>query len=231
MLAAFTRPIRSAPALQPPVVVSHTTPAPGEESFMDWLEAELAEAPGSDVYADVYSDAVAAVRQWRRRYRGNQALWRRLMRPERLVKEIVESAPVISAVCDFVDSADGPVTVVDLCCGKGYLSMLLAEMLPPAKLRGCVLVDKAWPRHDTPIGESHINPEHLWPPYHDAWPIPLATSKVDLKKRCSLRGLGERWLSGGRGGSGDGADGGPVLLLGVHLCGSMPAASPKPSTR
>ena len=79
---------------------------------MGGLEAELAEAPGSDVYADVYSDAVGAVRQWRRRYRGNQALWRRLMRPEKLVKEIVESAPVISAVCDYVESADGPVTVV-----------------------------------------------------------------------------------------------------------------------
>lgn len=196
---------------------------------MGWLEAELAEAPGNDMYADVYLDAVGAVRQWRRRYRGDQALWRRLMRPERLVKEIVESAPVISAVCDYVESADGPVTVVDLCCGKGYLSMLLAEMLPPEKLRGCVLVDKAWPRHDTPsVGKAHINPEHIWQ-YRDEWPVPLATSKVDLKKRCSLRGFGERWLgsgSSGRSGRGDdGADTGPVLLLGVHLCGSEPRQS------
>ena len=109
-------------------------------------------------------------------------------------------------------------TVVDLCSGKGYLSMLLAELLPPDRVRGCVLVDKAWPRHDVEVRHDHINPEHVWEPYRSAWPVPLLTSKLDLKKSCSRRALGTRWLSSG---GADGADSGPVLLLGVHLCGTL----------
>ena len=147
-------------ATAPRLLSSVAVPAPGESAFLAWLEGELAEAPGSDVYSDVYADAVASVGRWRRRYRGNQALWRRLLRPERLVKEIVETAPVIAAVRDYVAAEPRRVTIVDLCCGKGYLSMLLAEMLPSESLRGCVLVDKAWPRHDVQaVGDKHINPE------------------------------------------------------------------------
>lgn len=188
---------------------------------MTWLEAELAGAPGHDVYQDVYAAGVQAVASWRRRYHGNQALWRRVMRSERLVKEMVETAPVVAAVVDYVQALPPgvPATVVDLCCGKGYLSMLLAEMLPTERLRGCVLVDKAWPRHDVPhtTGEKHISPAHLWE-YREAWPVPLVTSKLDIKKRCSRRDLGTRWLRAG-------AEGGPVLLLGVHLCSTLSLAA------
>ena len=157
----------SAPPLQASTDASFTSALPlqasTDASFAAWLEAELAQAPGATAYGDVYADLVQGVVAWRRRYRGNQALWRRLLRPERLIKEIVETAPVIAAVSDYVHAqppGSDPVTIVDLCCGKGYLSMLLAEMLPSESLRGCVLVDKAWPRHDVQtVGDSHINPE------------------------------------------------------------------------
>ena len=157
----------SAPPLQPSEGASFASALPlqasTDASFAAWLEAELAQAPGAAVYGDVFADLVQGVVAWRRRYRGNQALWRRLLRPERLIKEIIETAPVIAAVSDYVRAqppGGDPVTIVDLCCGKGYLSMLLAEMLPSESLRGCVLVDKAWPRHDVQaVGDKHINPE------------------------------------------------------------------------
>ena len=36
-------------------------------------------------------------------------------------------------------------TIVDLCSGKGFLSMVLSELLPSERVERCVLVDKAWP--------------------------------------------------------------------------------------
>ena len=42
--------------------------------------------------------------------------------------------------------------------------------------------------------------------------MPLLTAKLDIKKRCSRRDMSKRWL---------GSAEGPVLLLGVHLCGTL----------
>ena len=84
----------SAPPLQPSEGASFASALPlqasTDASFAAWLEAELAQAPGAAVYGDVFADLVQGVVAWRRRYRGNQALWRRLLRPERLIKEIIE---------------------------------------------------------------------------------------------------------------------------------------------
>ena len=213
--AGLARPSRA--AVSSPRLPLAVAPAPGEEAFVEWLEAEMADAPGRAAYSSLYADGIQAVGRWRRRYRDNPSLWRRLYKPGRILKELVETAPVIAAVLAYVEALPPGrrATVVDLCCGKGYLSMFLAELLPPERVRGCVLVDKAWPRHDirhdTPA-DRHINPEHIWG-YRDAWPLPLATSALDLKKRCSRKRLGERL------GDGDGDD--AVLLLGVHLCGTL----------
>ena len=74
----------SAPPLQPSEGASFTSALPlqasTDASFAAWLEAELAQAPGAAVYGDVFADLVQGVVAWRRRYRGSQALWRRLLR-------------------------------------------------------------------------------------------------------------------------------------------------------
>ena len=69
-----------------------------EAEFSAWLRDRLRDVPGRDVYADVFDDACAAILRWRRRFA--PALWRRLMK-ERLLKELVEIAPVIAAVRDL----------------------------------------------------------------------------------------------------------------------------------
>ena len=93
-----------------------------------------------------------------------------------------------------------------------------------------VLVDKAWPPFDGegPIGEQHISDEHIYGArgvdegagedagedrsYFTTWPIPLHTSKQNLKNRATLRGLKRRLFD---------RCSGPVLLLAVHLCGTL----------
>eukprot|EP00957_Ditylum_brightwellii_P195597 14903795-Ditylum_brightwellii.AAC.1 len=76
------------------------------------------------------------------------------------------------------------ITIVDLASGKGYLSMLLSEMLPPEKVERFVCIDKAWPMHNETSDDfkpSQISREHLAKPYFETWPIPIHTSKQDLK--------------------------------------------------
>ena len=128
-------------------------------------------------------------------------------------------------------------TVIDLASGKGFLSMFLSEMLPPSKIKRFVLMDKAWPIHGAEPQAHHMSWEHIYgelpqsssdpsgsttttatsndeskPPllYVDTWPIPLATSKQDLKHGNQRRNLAERFLSNE-----------PVILLAVHLCGTL----------
>ena len=79
-----------------------------------------------------------------------------------MVKELVEAAPVIDAVRSVVAQqqlAGGEkISIIDLCSGKGFLSMFLSEMLDPDKVERCFLVDKAWPPHDL---EGEIKPHHI----------------------------------------------------------------------
>jgi len=203
--------------------------------------------------------------QWRRRFHGNPVLWRRLFKGEKVVKELTETAPVIAAVMDLVGSArverpEEQFTVVDLCAGKGFLSMFLSEMLDPDKVERFVLVDKAWPRCGSPLEAlpHQMNWEHIYgnhttaaattasvgkevelgeeggerggergereggeregegestaTNYFTSWPIQLVTSKQDLKKGGTMRRMREKIFDRAKG---------PVLLLAVHLCGTL----------
>ncbi len=183
----------------------------GEAAFADWLDKALRAAPNQAAYGQTYLDSAAAVVRWRRRYRGNPKLWNRLMK-DKVVKELVECAPVVAACRDYVDAHTKPVTVVDLCSGKGYLAMLLSELLPKDKVSRIVLVDKAWPLNgqDEPLPHQ-INWDHIYDYYED-WPITLTTSKQDLKCKSSVRGMKRRIL--------DEAPG-DIVVLAVHLCGTL----------
>merc|ERR1712136_637141 len=63
------------------------------------------------------------------------------------IKEAREAVPVVSFVQERVEALDqdAPVTILDLCSGLGFLGMLLAEILPPARVETIVLIDQAWP--------------------------------------------------------------------------------------
>ena len=123
-------------------------PGGGEDEFVEWLASSLRDAPGRTAYPAVFDSAEECVVRWRRRYHGNPSVWKCLMK-DRLLKEIVECAPVIAAAQEFIATAplaEGErFTLVDLASGKGFLSMLLSEMLPPERVeRVCVVLNETF---------------------------------------------------------------------------------------
>ena len=190
---------------------THGPDLDGEAAFAAWLDEALSKAPNQAAYAATYAASVAAVVKWRRRYRGNPKLWNRLMK-DKVVKELVECAPVVAACRDYVEALSGPpTTIVDLCSGKGYLAMLLSELLPAEKVDWIILADKAWPLHGTEVGPGHINWDHIYD-YYEEWPITLTTSKTDLKSKSAVRNFERRVL--------DECEG-SIVVLAVHLCGTL----------
>ena len=204
------------------------SPEASDADFREWLVNEVSAAPGFSVYSRAFEGAVSAALEWRRRFRGNPGLWRRIFKKGRFVKELTETAPIIDAVLNLVESttlADGEqFTIVDLCCGKGFLSMTLSELLDPRKVERCVLVDKAWPRSGSSLEvlPHQMNWEHIYGHhfdtdgarvgYFESWPIRLVTSKQDLKKGSTRRALKGAIFAKASG---------PVLVLAVHLCGTL----------
>lgn len=125
-----------------------------DKQFQVWIHEQLQEEAGPVLYEkygeQVFDKLSKCITLWRKRYRdGDSAkLWKRLFKRDRVVKEIIESLPIIHAIDGWVASAsndDEPVTIIDLCSGKGYLSMLLSEYLPASRVKKCILIDKAWP--------------------------------------------------------------------------------------
>ena len=103
-----------------------------------------------------------------------------------------------------------PITIVDLCSGFGYLSMFLSELLPTSRVGKIVLLDKAWPMHSQDAASAgQINPQHL---FLDGWPIRMTTSKNNMKTPAGRRSILKHVLE---------PSPGPVILLGVHLCGQL----------
>jgi FkbM family methyltransferase len=204
-----------------------------------WFEAELQKLPVWELYPEVAKQAVVCVRKWLLRF--PHTIWQRFVKQKRLIKEVNEIAPVIQMVVAYVaaytvaeagegsreessSSSDvsppnrgGKLTVIDLCCGFGFLSMILSEILPPDKLDRFILIDKCWPHHTqrhADVKPNQINHDHL---YEDrggggGWPIPLVPRKADLKSGYFQRDLSSNVF--------DKAPG-PTLILAVHLCGTL----------
>ncbi|CAJ1956853.1 unnamed protein product [Cylindrotheca closterium] len=234
-----------------------------DDEFQDWFYHELKEEAGPilhQTYGDeLFVDLSHCVTKWRQRYRmGNNndrndadddqqvsmesgdrrvdgGIWKRLFKRDRVVKEVLESIPIIHAIDKYVRSMPPPpsdegglnknkITIVDLCSGKGYLSMILSEYLPPDKVEKFVLIDKAWPMCHAEPKPHHINWDHIYGSYTTAedgtelksyfstWPIPLHTSKQNLKKTSDMRRLQQRLGQ---------TSTGPCFVLGVHLCGTL----------
>jgi hypothetical protein len=228
--------------------------------FEAYLHTELSKHPLSSEYPALFDMAPTIICKWRRRYRGNAPLWKRLFQKERVLKEFIEAVPIIDAVQQLVTEADDDAdtddtrrlkngekyTIIDLACGRGYLSMILSELLPPDKVEKLVLVDKAWCMHNMKPESHHISSAHIYGTviseddaddvnrnaddvqdqlqpssipctYYNTWPISLNTSKVDLKKSKEISNMERRLFNNSEQGGG----GGPIILLAVHLCGTL----------
>jgi len=213
-----------------------------DEEFHTWLQNEVRHAPGRNTYSSTYEDSLNAIVNWRKRYRGNPSLWKRIFKKERVMKELIESAPVIEFVKraivesssntqDDDDNNNKKFTIIDLCSGKGYLSMFLSEILPKEKVDKFILVDKAWAiaskKQTTELKPHHMNWDHIYgtsvnnnddddgvasSSYFTTWPIPLYTSKQDLKDSCNQRQMKKHFFN---------KIDGPIIILAVHLCGTL----------
>lgn len=138
-----------------------------DEEFQDWISKEILKDPLSKQYPAIFEAAPRCIANWRKRYRGNLVLWKRLFSRDRVIKEFLEAVPVIDAVDRLVKDAkvveeEVKFTIIDLASGKGYLSMLLSELLPPEKIERFVLVDKAWSMRDRTPKPHHINWDHIY---------------------------------------------------------------------
>jgi len=93
--------------------------------------------------------------------------------------------------------------------------MILSEILPPSMVDTIVLMDKAWPmNNETSIQKHHINWDHIYPSGHSVlgWPIPLTTSKQDLKSKRQLDNICQHYSTN---------NGHRVIMLAIHLCGTL----------
>lgn len=211
-----------------------------DEEFEMWLRKELVNVAGRQTYSHVFEQSIGAVLKWRKRYRGNPRLWKRIFKKDRVVKELVEAAPIIDTVLHYVNAyenngkEDEKITILDLCSGKGYLSMFLSELLPDEKVNKLILIDKAWAMCNTELLPHHINWDHIYgkipittesddstdtviqqqqdETYFTTWPIPLHTSKQDLKQSCNQRQMKKHFFD---------RINGPIVVLAIHLCGTL----------
>jgi len=273
-----------------------------DDEFRRILRHHLEQNPLSKDYPDLFEKAPDCFVKWRQRFSAsNPKLWKRLFTMDRVLKEFFEAVPVLDAIAKMIDSDtrlqqqqqppnnDGTpqqqqqqhqtYTIIDLCSGKGYLGMILSEILPPSKVFRIVLMDKAWPMRNSSVKPQHINWEHIYGThsaessttfcreiapsqadettegdndndnnddndndndnddnndnnndnndssveakkplqptrsYYDTWPIPIDTSKQDLKSSRQLELIRTHYLSN--------PSEHPVILLAIHLCGTL----------
>eukprot|EP00985_Skeletonema_marinoi_P029876 scaffold29458_cov153-Skeletonema_marinoi.AAC.1 len=195
-----------------------------DEEFEAFIDTELTKDPLHKDYPELFKRAPKIISLWRQRYEGNAPLWKRLFNKERVLKEFIEAAPFIDAIERLVLSTelkDGEkFRIIDLACGRGYLSMFLSELLPPERVERCILVDKQWPMHNLPPKQHHINWSHIYGSfkdssipynYYESWPVKLNTSKVNLKNSKEVTNMEERLFQ----------NKGPIVLVAVHLCGTL----------
>eukprot|EP00929_Paragymnodinium_shiwhaense_P000817 TRINITY_DN101023_c0_g1_i1.p1 TRINITY_DN101023_c0_g1~~TRINITY_DN101023_c0_g1_i1.p1 ORF type:complete len:469 (-),score=89.81 TRINITY_DN101023_c0_g1_i1:26-1432(-) len=239
--------------LEAPCPLCHDKDA--DNDFDSWFREAVCAGAFGQAHQEILSQMADVVRGWRKRF--PRPLWLRLARHscETLIKEAREAAPVIEFVQHRMKSLavqDGPVTIMDLCSGLGFLGMFLAEMLPADRVAAIVLLDQAWPMKgqeaanstvagaededvaETAQGEegeedakestpqvlskrkqqgkqsrTRLNWDHI---YGLPWPVMLTTRRSDLKLPSTHAQIVSKILEPAPG---------PVLILGVHLCGIL----------
>jgi len=204
----------------------------------------LAKLPEPNPYTALLAEAAEAVVSIKRRVWGLEGegkkettnvdagmMWSRLFNSGHMLKEMSECLPVVARFLAWLEGLGpegAPVTVVDLCSGVGYLSMLLSEIVcgrerkavsrstsaeQRSTLRSIarfVLIDKAFPMQGSDTKVQHINPDHLRQPNlfaHD-----FSFRKYDIQSSSGHRQLSEHVVNSAPG---------SVALLGVRLCGVL----------
>ena len=180
--------------------------------------------PVAGLFPDLSAEVVEILGRWYQRF--NLKTWSRIVKVCKgsahqvpcVLKELNESAPVIQKVRSWVDSL--PTTapkacIVDLGAGFGFLSMLLAELLPPERVAKFFLLDMTYPNLGVGNSSGSTSIEHL----KGGWKIPMYTLKVDLKKKTTLNQLAARVFRAPV--SEEDTRWAPVYACGIHLCNTL----------
>jgi hypothetical protein len=143
-----------------------------DDEFCSYMSSQLQQHALAKDFPEIFSRAPQCITNWRRRFSDNPPLWRRLFDKDRVIKELIEAVPVLDAVVRLINQQQQQEEeiktdtrqyhIIDLCSGKGYLSMLLSELLPSSKVLRIVLMDKAFPMRDQQPQAHHINWEHIY---------------------------------------------------------------------
>ena len=98
--------------------------------------------------------------------------------------------------------------------GFGFLSMFLAELLPPERVAKFFLLDMTYPNLGVGNSSGSTSIEHL-----QGWKFPMYTLKVDLKKKSTLNQLAARVFRAPV--SKEDPRYAPVYACGIHLCNTL----------
>ena len=218
--------VSSAP-VDPELLKSLEAPDVCEAARSRWTPWGLAEQlrllPVAALFPDLCSEVVEILQRWHRRF--SLKTWSRIVKVTKgsahqvpcVLKELNESAPVIAKVRKWVDSLpnDAPkACIVDLGAGFGFLSMFLAELLPPERVAKFFLLDMTYPNLGVGNSSGSTSIEHL-----HGWKIPMYTLKVDLKKKTTLNQLAARVFRAPV--SEEDPRRAPVYACGIHLCNTL----------
>ena len=183
-----------------------------QQQFSAWLDERFDTYPCSVSHPQLTAQAKAPLARWRLAL--PRRVWRRFLKDdERAIKEINEICPIVERLMLHLEgrAAEAPFTIVDLCSGFGFLSMLLSEILDPNLVSAIHLLDRRWPmRGQQRSSDDSQSVEHI--EATSCWRIPLLTRKVDVTKGREQKQLSEHIFSKAKG---------SVALLAVHLCGRL----------
>lgn len=155
----------------------------------------------NELTANLTRRTVSILRQWGHEWAGQQR-WLSLLNKSSLLHEIEESIVALSPLFDWLDTRRDdaePITLVDVCCGKGIFSMLASYMLKnDARVKHIVMLDKAT------IKWNHIMAANDKAKF-DGRPV------IELWDKCNLHGGDEMVV---RLNSLDSE----LAMVGLHLC-------------
>ena len=125
------------------------------DAWRNWLQGELEQSAAYSEHGRLLDECCAIAASWRVRFWERRALWGRIRRGSRLVKELVEAAPVLArakAQVERLQLKEGQprLVVLDLCSGFGYLGMFLSELLHAVAHKVRLPFPKPKPIHQEP---------------------------------------------------------------------------------
>ena len=156
---------------------------------------------------DLTRQTVKILRQWGDKWTGEREMQTLLNKPE-LLHEIEESIIALAPFCDWLDSLattqEGmePITLVDVCAGKGILSMLASYVLQGrGGVKQIIMLDKA------NMNWNHIRTANDDAERDDRPPI-ITWSKCNIHEIDEVVGRLNNLDT-------------PLALVGLHLCKTL----------